>query len=261
MPGPDWYRGIMALYANLAGAKEKKKAGEQEAEDRAWQELLRPMEQRKIEADIAQSEAGTMASRATTKRAEETPIAKLYSAPRGALITAAKAQGYDISDVDSWSPDFQKQVIEGHQDILLRQTETAAQAKKEEELEYKERKRQIDQNRKDRVAKRKEFNQTVMKIGVNERRIAELKSKASQAATRGDTISVSTWAQEKERLATENAVLEAYRDSMYKDVLPESTGATTKYKAGDTKVVGGITYYYWSDGGWHNNPESSPQKR
>jgi len=129
MPGPDWVRWVAAMYANLRAGKERKKAGEQEAEDREWQELLRPLQQRNVEADIAQSEAATKASLATTKRTEATPIAKQYAAPRGALITAAKALGYDISDVDSWEPDFQQQVIEGHKAILLRQTETAAQSK------------------------------------------------------------------------------------------------------------------------------------
>ena len=233
MPGPDWYRGIMALYANLAGAKEKKKAGEQEAEDREWQKLLKETELNLRKQQVEQG-----------KREYETPDQR---AAREAAA-AKTAHGYRMTEIAE----------------TLKRTEAKAagkEAKAQEDLEYKERKSQIAQNRKDRDAKRKEFNQTVLKIGVNERRIAELKSKASQAASKGDTVSVSTWAQEKERLATENAVLEAYRDSMYKDVLPESTGATTKYKAGDTKVVGGVTYYYWSDGGWHSNPESSPQKR
>jgi len=107
-PGPDWYRGIMALYANLAGAKEKKKAGEQEAEDREWQKLLG-------EAQLEQTRAQT------ARLKEPTPVkpeAEIYTVTPGALGKAAEYFGYDQEEVVSWSPTAKKDLITTYQDAI-----------------------------------------------------------------------------------------------------------------------------------------------
>jgi chromosome segregation ATPase len=253
----------MQFMNRMREEQERKKAEKTEAEDRQWQEMLRPLEVERIKAQTEQA-------RVATKRTQATPIEKEYKADPAALATAAKALGYDTADIKSCEPDFQKQVIEGHRALVLNQTETAAQRKRDEDAEAKleaaELRRIVDANRRERADKRTAFKSANTQLDALEKRMATLKTQVANYEFAGKADAARSAYDEWNRLKTERDVLEAHISALYPDLAPGAESQEGQPQAAtdgviDTKVIDGQTLYKWeSDKQWHPNKPTPTKK-
>lgn len=125
---------VMQFLARMQAEKDRAQKEVWGQEDREYQSSIRPLEMESVRANIEQSKAATESHRATTKKAFET---KPFSAPKSALLVAGKALGYDTSDVDGWSSDFQEKVISDYQDLQKKTKDPTALAIKKQESDAK----------------------------------------------------------------------------------------------------------------------------
>jgi hypothetical protein len=131
---------------------------------------------------------------------------------------------------------------------------TATENKKAADQEYQDKKRIYEQTKKERESARKAHSANMTKLATLDKRINEIKLKRTKARASQDPGSAAALAQEVERLESEKAVLQSQIDNTLESLAIPNIPAPKKQ---ETKIIGGVTYYRWSDGKWYPNKEGS----
>ena len=243
--GNPWYNplspytnlggGIQYLLAQMAGQKEQKKQAEWDIEDR-------DLKKRLVEAQIGNY--GETTTKNPTSMQERIDLYtnnpdlynRMFPPPSGPKTpqqiedeAAARARG---THSVTGSP------------IDESQRKDAVDARKTALAEAKERKKKYDSMK--------------IELGATEKQINSTKLKIASASNKGDTSSVAALNQAMVELQLKKEILDKTLQEIADSFRPSGQAGANPQ---ETKLIGGTTYYKWSDGKWYPNKEGLQTKK
>jgi hypothetical protein len=219
---------VLEFLARLAGQKEKAKQDEWAVEDR-------DLKKRLVEAQI-----GNYAE-TTTPRDYETPE------QRTARETANKnlEHKFRLEEIDR-ANSFRDKVA------------TSKDAEDEAKLAAAELRRIGLASKVERAQRQKKHTLLRTQIEAIDKRLLALAKQYSSANSGGDALLANSTKSEIDRITSQKELLDAEMYNLSADVIGAVGETPAKV---ETKSIGGVTYYKWSDGKWRDSKEPTPTKK
>jgi hypothetical protein len=109
----------------------------------------------------------------------------------------------------------------------------------------------------ERAQRQKKHQLLRTQIEAIDKRLLALTKQYSSAKSGGDSLLENSAKSEIDRVTMQKELLDAEMYNLSADVIggPEATAKV------ETKSIGGVTYYKWSDGKWRDSKESTPTKK
>lgn len=219
---------VMQVLSALAGRKEQKK-------QEGWAVEDRDLKKRLTEAQISNY------GETTATRDYETPD------QRTARETANRnlEHTFRLEEIDR-ANSFKDKV------------KTAKDAEDEAKLAATELRRIGLASKVERAQRQKKHILLRTQIEAIDKRLLALTKQYSSARSGGDALLENSTKAEMDRVTTQKELLDAEMYNLSADVIGAVGEAPTKV---ETKSIGGVTYYKWSDGKWRDSKEPTPTKK